>query len=97
VPRRTYRTRHPALLTATRGAYTRGLADFCTDTNRLAGGTALRGIGMTALDADLVEQATADLGQIRELGLDGAMIAIAPSENITYGDKKFDPFWAKAQ
>jgi predicted TIM-barrel fold metal-dependent hydrolase len=94
---RIYRIPDHALLNATLVAYNRWLADFCKGTNKLAGRTALKGIGMTALDEDLVDQATADLGQIRELGLDGAMIAIAPSDNITYGDKKFDPFWAKAQ
>jgi predicted TIM-barrel fold metal-dependent hydrolase len=84
--------RHESLI-----AYNRWLADFCKDTNRLAGRTALKGIGMTALDNETVEEAVGDLDRIRELGLDGAMIAIAPADTSNYGDKRFDPFWAKAQ
>jgi predicted TIM-barrel fold metal-dependent hydrolase len=102
-----YQLPDPVLRRECMRAYNRWLVDFCRDTSRLAGRTVLKGIAMLALEEDGIDQAAAELEEIRRLGLAGAMIAIVSSDwsgsgnpsrgQAIYGDRRFDPFWAKAQ
>jgi predicted TIM-barrel fold metal-dependent hydrolase len=92
-----YQLPDPILRRECMRAYNRWLVDFCQDTSRLAGRPVLKGIAMVNLEADTIDQAAADLEEIRRLGLAGAMIAVISSDQATYGDRRFDPFWARAQ
>jgi predicted TIM-barrel fold metal-dependent hydrolase len=71
-------------------AYNDWLAGFCA-----ASPDRLKGIGMVFTDD--VPRATAELTRIRQLGLAGAMVSVAPAQKFSPGQSDLDNFWAVAQ
>lgn len=79
-----------ALLSACFRAYNDWLVDFCRHApDRL--------YGIAMINVEDVDEAVRELRRTRALGLAGAMITVAPSEEHTYEHKMYEPFWAAAQ
>jgi len=85
-----FRVPDPALKAAVFRAYNDWMVDYCA-----AYPERLVGIGLIALDD--VEGAVVELRRIARKGLRGAAIPSLPKSEHTYGDPRYDPFWAEAQ
>jgi predicted TIM-barrel fold metal-dependent hydrolase len=87
---RMYQLKDKDLLNAILRAYNRWLSGYSG-----AHPDRIKGIGMVSLHD--VAAATAELPEIRRLGLAGVMVALGPGDAESYGSGGYDPFWAKAQ
>jgi predicted TIM-barrel fold metal-dependent hydrolase len=80
----------PEVLSSAVRAYNDWIAELCAhDRNRL------KGIGVVGLDD--VDGSVRELQRIRDLGLAGAMIPVAPSEHHGFELPELEPFWAAAE
>jgi predicted TIM-barrel fold metal-dependent hydrolase len=78
------------VVSASMGAYNDWLADFCSG----APGR-LKGIAMVNLDD--IDEGVAELTRVRERGLVGALITVAPPSWQPYRSPAYDRLWAAAQ
>lgn len=85
-----FRIPDPVYKSAVFRAYNDWLADYCH-----AYPDRLIGIGLIALDD--IETAVAELRRMAQKGLRGAAIPSLPRLDQSYGDPRYEPFWAEAQ
>ena len=78
------------LLTAVFRAYNDWVSEFCTPYP-----DRLKGIAM--LNVDDVASAASELRRCAKMGLAGAMITVAPTEERPYSLPEYEPLWATAQ
>jgi predicted TIM-barrel fold metal-dependent hydrolase len=78
------------VVTASMRAYNDWLAEFCSEDTRR-----LKGVAM--INVDDPDAGARELARVRDLGLCGALITVAPPPWIPFRDPAFDRLWAVAQ